>query len=253
MTFRGGKAGGGGFSSLAFEPLPGAVKEVEGVSAIWSRKTKEECLLLEGKAASETAVKHEAPGKRVLHLATHGFFLGDGPPSSYRDDEGIDAVAAASASDPDHPPRLENENSLFRTGLAFAGANRREAAPEGQDDGILTAQEIATLDLRGVEWAVLSACDTGAGEVRTGEGVFGLRRAFQVAGARMLVMSLWPVEDEEARAWMQIFYEARFGSGLAVAEAARRASLALLRESRAAGKRGHPAGWAAFVAAGDWR
>jgi len=79
------------------------------------------------------------------------------------------------------------ENPLLLSGLAFAGANRRTSAKPEESDGILTAEEIASLNLEGVDWAVLSACNTGAGEIKVGEGVFGLRRAFQVAGAKTVV------------------------------------------------------------------
>jgi CHAT domain-containing protein len=142
---------------------------------------------------------------------------------------------------------------LRLSGLALAGANRRAAAGEAEEDGILTAEEIASLDLSQVGWVVLSACDTGAGDVRAGEGVFGLRRAFQVAGAGTLIMSLWSVDDEATRRWMEALYEGRFESDLDTAAAARRASLDVLREQRARNGSTHPFTWGAFVAAGDWR
>ena len=142
---------------------------------------------------------------------------------------------------------------MLLSGLALAGANRRAQAKPDEDDGILTAEEVASLDLSGVEWAVLSACDTGVGEIKAGEGVFGLRRAFQVAGARTVVMSLWSVEDQATRAWMRALYEGRFQRKLSTADAVHQASLAVLRDRRANGQSTHPFFWAAFVAAGDWR
>ena len=135
----------------------------------------------------------------------------------------------------------------------LAGANHRSAAGEGEDDGILTAEEIGSLDLSGVEWAVLSACDTGVGEIRAGEGVFGLRRAFQVAGTRTLIMSLWSVDDESTRSWMKALYEGRLKSHLDTAEAVHQATLTVLKQRRDAGLSTNPFYWAAFVAAGDWR
>ena len=99
------------------------------------------------------------------------------------------------------------ENPLLLSGLALAGANRRAAAGPDEDDGILTAEEVASLNLQGTEWAVLSACDTGLGEIKAGEGVFGLRRAFQIAGARTVIMSLWSVDDRATRPWMRALYE----------------------------------------------
>jgi CHAT domain-containing protein len=125
------------------------------------------------------------------------------------------------------------------------------ASAEG-DDGILTAEEVAGLDLSGVELVVLSACDTGVGEIAAGEGVFGLRRAFQIAGARSVIMSLWSVDDLSTRAWMRALYEGRFDRDLPTADAVHEASLALLRDRRSKGLSTHPFYWAAFVAAGDW-
>jgi CHAT domain-containing protein len=100
---------------------------------------------------------------------------------------------------------------------------------------------------------VLSGCDTGVGEVKVGEGVFGLRRAFQVAGARTVIMSLWSVEDQVTRQWMRQLYAGRLIKDLSTADAVREASLAVLRQRRAKGLSAHPFHWAAFVAAGDWR
>ncbi len=112
---------------------------------------------------------------------------------------------------------------------------------------------MATLNLNGVEWAVLSACDTGLGEIRAGEGVFGLRRAFQVAGARTVIMSLWSVDDQATRAWMRALYDARFRRSLSTADAVRTASITVLKDRREKGLSTLPFYWAAFVAAGDWR
>ena len=100
---------------------------------------------------------------------------------------------------------------------------------------------------------MLSACDTGLGEIRAGEGVFGLRRAFQVAGARTVIMSLWSVDDQATRAWMRALYEARFRRGLNTAAAVHAASVAVLSDRRAKKQSTLPVYWAAFVAAGDWR
>ena len=104
-----------------------------------------------------------------------------------------------------------------------------------------------------VQWAVLSACDTGRGEIRVGEGVLGLRRAFQIAGARTLIMSLWPVEDESAEAWMRVLYRARFEERMTTDDAVREASLEVLRTRRAADASDHPFYWGGFVAAGSWK
>ena len=100
---------------------------------------------------------------------------------------------------------------------------------------------------------MLSACDTGLGQLRAGEGVFGLRRAFQVAGARTVVMSLWSVDDQATRLWMRALYEGRLKRNLSTADAVREASLSVLRDRRARQQSTHPFYWAGFVAAGDWR
>lgn len=238
-----------GFQTIAFEPLPGTLQEVDDVSGLWSTKSdaaSEPARVLIGARATETAFKEEAPGYRVLHLATHGFFIGDGCPTS--DTRAMRGVGGLISS----APSAQADNPLLLSGLALAGANRRASARPDEDEGILTAEEVASLDLGGVEWAVLSACDTGVGEVRAGEGVFGLRRAFQVAGARTVIMSLWSVEDQAARAWMHLLYEGRFQKGLPTADAVHNASLTMLRDRRARGFSTDPFYWAAFVAAGDW-
>jgi len=145
------------------------------------------------------------------------------------------------------------ENPLLLSGLAFAGANRRTSAKRDETDGILTAEEIAGINLEGVDWAVLSACDTGAGEIKVGEGVFGLRRAFKVAGAKTVIISLWPVEDEATRQWMATLYREHFLNGKDTGESVRAASMQILRQRRAKHQTTHPFYWGAFIAAGDWR
>jgi CHAT domain-containing protein len=103
-----------------------------------------------------------------------------------------------------------------------------------------------------VDWAVLSACDTGNGELRDGEGVLGLERAFRVAGARSVLMTLWPVDDDVTRRFMHQFYAQRLGLHASTADSAWNASRKLLAERRAAGKSTHPWYWAGFVSSGGW-
>jgi len=234
---RGAPPGAPDFARLRFDPLPGAQREGDVVVEAWStaggwrrwlRRDASSIVRLSGAAASEAAFKENVRGRRVVHLATHGFVLAPGD----------DAIGA---------------NPLLRAGLALAGANARASVAPGEEDGILTAEEIASLDLRGCEWAVLSACDSGSGEIVDGEGVIGLCRAFRVAGARTLLLSLWPVEDESARRWIRELYVARFGRGLSTDRAVSAASLACLKALREHGKYPHPFRWASFVAAGDWR
>ena len=236
---------------LRFDALPGSAREAETIVAIWKQgqasiePADAGAARFTGRSATEAALKERARGVRVLHLATHGFFLGG------RCGSALAQPAEARKGDPS-PNTGDAGNPLLLAGFALAGANARGAAGSAED-GVLTAEEVAALNLRGVEWAVLSGCDTGVGEIRAGEGVFGLRRAFQVAGARTVIMSLWRVDDDSTRRWMTSVYEQRFVRRLGTAEAVRQASLDQLRRRRRAGTGTHPFYWAGFIAAGDWR
>lgn len=231
-----------------FEALPGSLNEIGDISALWPKTRPTDVTILSGPAATESAVKRAVSGHRVVHLATHGFFLGSDCAPSLAGRRAVGGIARSSTM-----ATVAAENPLLLTGLVLAGANNRGKATLDQDEGILTAEEIAGLNLEGTEWAGLSACDTGLGEIRAGEGVFGLRRAFQIAGARTVIMSLWSVEDATARVWMRALYKGRLRKNLDTAAAVREANLFALRARRAAGQSTHPFHWAAFVAAGDWR
>jgi CHAT domain-containing protein len=128
--------------------------------------------------------------------------------------------------------------------LALAGAN----LPKNGDDGILTALEASGLNLWGTKLVTLSACDTGVGEVKNGEGIYGLRRAFVLAGAETLVMTLWPVSDYVTREVMTAYYTG-LKQGLGRREALRQAQLAMLKRQG----RSHPFYWASFIQSGDWK
>lgn len=214
-----------------FMRLAHARAEIQDIAHAWRQQPQAGAAwLLDGAEATEAEVRRLAPQARVLHLATQ--VAG----STRR----VSADAAVLS------------NPLLRAGVVLAGANHRAEAGPGQDDGILTAEEAASLDLDGTEWVVLSGCETGRGAWHASDGVLGLRRAFAVAGARTVIMSLWAVSDEYARRWMRALYEARFEQHLDTAEAVRAASLAILRARRQQGASTHPALWAAFVATGDW-
>ena len=247
-AFRGTRSACADFRAHVFDDLPATAREIDEIAPLW--KGDEAVALLTGAAASEAAFKREAPGKRVIHLATHGFFLDGKCESTLSATRGVGGLATI--EEKPKPPPPSAESPLLLSGLALAGANRRAEAGPDEEDGILTAEEIASLDLTGLDWAVLSACDTGIGRIQAGEGVLGLRRAFRVAGARTLIMSLWPVDDDAAREWMLALYEARLTKRLSTAESVRSASLRLLEMGRARGN-DHPFFWAGFVAAGDWR
>ena len=139
---------------------------------------------------------------------------------------------------------FSTENALLHSGLALAGANLNRT-PDG--NGILTALEASSLDLWGTQLVTLSACDTGVGEVKNGEGVYGLRRSFFLAGAETLVMSLWPVSDYVARDMMTSYYRG-LKHGLGRGEALRQAELAMLKRKG----RQHPFYWASFIQSGEW-
>jgi CHAT domain-containing protein/tetratricopeptide (TPR) repeat protein len=248
--------------TVRFPYLPGTDREARNVASIWEHRPlgsaaaydgqvgrsvpNRDALVLTGRQASEAAFKLEAPGRRVLHVATHGFFLGAG---CGRRAPGSRAISVESTDRTNSVPL----NPLLLTGLALAGVNDPDAAGADAEDGVLTGEEIAAMDLHGVEWAVLSACDTGVGTLYEGEGVLGLRRAFQLAGVRTSILSLWAVEDEPAEQWMSVLYEARLERGLATADAVHEAGLQILRTRRGTGVSTHPFYWASFVAAGEWR
>jgi CHAT domain-containing protein/Tfp pilus assembly protein PilF len=239
----------GNLRSAHFDSLPATRREVEDILDLWRSTADQEAVRLTGPGATEEAFETLAVGRRVIHLATHGFFLDGRCVSASQGNRGIGGLTTAGAR---HSLSSSLGNPLLLSGLVLAGANRREAPDLRAGNGVLTAEEIVALDLSGVEWAVLSACDTGVGVIQPGEGVLGLRRAFQVAGVSTLIMSLWSVEDDDARAWMHELYRARLG-GLSTVEAVHRATLDALESRRQAGLPTHPSSWGAFVAAGDWR
>lgn len=232
--------------SMRFEPLYASEDELRDVVEVWRALPSQPPLkeLVRGRA-TETSVKRLAAGQRVLHLATHGFYLGGN--CTLHEITGLRGEARR------HLRLGDLEDPLLLSGLAFAGANHRRAAGPEEDDGILTAEEVAALDLLGVEWAVLSACESGLGEVRTGEGILGLRRAFANAGVRTLIMSLWPIDDDSTRQWMRSLYHHRFAAGATTIDAVNEANRDLLTARRKAGLSTHPFYWAGFVAVGDWR
>ncbi len=254
-------------ASVRFPPLPGAAEEARAVASLWERPASGQptgppapdaaagrVTLLTGADATEAAFKSGAAGRRVLHIATHGFFLERNCVGSAIAPAGMRGIGAvADVTEPAVTGPESQAESSWIAGLAFAGAGAGAVAGPAEENGLLLAEEVATLDLTGVEWAVLSACETAVGDARPGEGVFGLKSSFHVAGAASLIMSLWPVEDAAARAWMEALYEGRLRRNLGTAAAVHRASLNLLRARRERGESTDPFFWGGFVATGDWR
>ena len=222
-------------ASLMWPPLPGTGQEADAVA-----KSIAGAKVYRGNDATEAAVK-QVRGPRVLHLATHGFFLPDEPPPAPKDAARTAAVPAAQPGAPAAAP--PTENPLLRSGLAFAGANKLAS---GDEDGILTAMEASGLDLMGTKLVVLSACETGVGKVTNGDGVYGLRRALVIAGAESLVMSLWQVDDTATKDLMTGYY-ARLKAGKGRSTALRDIQLELSAKKEYA----HPFYWASFLPAGD--
>jgi len=189
-----------GREGLRFDQLPGAAREARLVAEQARELGFAVPVLHLGTNATEAGL-YELRSPTVLHLATHGFFLPEFSQTPKSEDEDAAGLLLNSRANP-----------MFRSGLALSGAQRtiehwaggRRVDPE--NDGIVTVGEIATLDLRRTRLVVLSACDTGLGEVRIGEGVLGLRRGFIQAGAQNLLITLWPIDDVSAVDLMRDFY-----------------------------------------------
>jgi CHAT domain-containing protein/Tfp pilus assembly protein PilF len=248
--------------------LQGSLAEAEGIAQLWPGPRR---VVLKGEEAGEAALRAHLPGARYIHLATHGFFADPRFRGAFQAADRESGTRGLLAR-PGGRSGVLGRNPLLLSGVVLAGANlppptNEWGAPVG-DDGILTAEEVADLDLGGAELVVLSACDTGLGEVAGGEGVFGLQRAFALAGARTVVASLWKVDDEATRELMTRFYENLWHKRLGTLQAMRQAQLSILRgqpvtsvprelgpaEPASPGTkkaRAHPWLWAAWVLSGD--
>ena len=221
--------------TMTYDRLPGTAQEARAIQTLLPGAR----VLLQADATEAALKRLRAP--RVLHIATHGFFLQDQPGEESADDASTPLTRGDGARARRRP---DKENPLVRSGLVLAGVHQEQSGPG--EDGVLTALEAAGLDLWGTQLVVLSACETGLGEVRNGAGVYGLRRALMLAGSETQVMSLWAVDDAATRDLMTGFY-ARLHAGEGRAAALRQVQLAMLR-----GNRRHPFFWAPFIGSGAW-
>jgi tetratricopeptide (TPR) repeat protein len=223
---------------IYFPPLPNAEREGEALRELLPDAT----LLTKGQATKAALSQIRSP--KLLHIATHSFFL-DNQQLTSPGERGARAIT----DDPERALQLLEQRGvridspLLRSGLALAGVNEHKE----DDNGILTALEVTGLNLWGTKLVALSACDTGVGEVKNGDGVHGLRRALVLAGAETQVMSLWAVSDKATRELMVAYY-GRLKQGQGRGEALRRVQLEMLKNVN----RRHPYYWASFIQSGEW-
>lgn len=228
-----------GVSRLGFLPLPGTAQEGEAIA----KQFRGAALHTEKKA--NKSVLMSVAGPKVLHIATHGFFLDE---SALEEVEGTRGFTIEAETPPSEeragtqppPPRV---SPMLRSGMALSGANERG---QTRGDGILTAFEASGLDLDGTKLVVLSACETGLGKMTQSDGVMGLRRAFVLAGAETTVMSLWKVDDEATRD-MMIGYYRRLEAGGGRSESLREVRLQMMHAKATS----HPFYWASFIVSGN--
>jgi CHAT domain-containing protein len=266
--------------ALQFAPLPGTRDEADAVGRLFERTRSGTVERLSGLGATKDRLSANLVGKRYLHLATHGYFAPPEAKSALAPDDPKTTLASYEGMG---PREVSGFYPGLLSGLVWAGANDPPTNPAtGLVDvgaGIMTAEEVAGLDLSACELAVLSACETGLGRTAGGEGVLGLQRAFHQAGARTVLASLWKVEDAATSVLMEEFYTNLWQKKLPKLEALRRAQLAILTHPERIERRGlelahrglntaapkprpgggtilnrvHPSLWAAFVLSGEFR
>jgi len=222
---RGNNTRSADLGTLDYKPLPGTKEEIEAIAPLLGNAA----ILEAGEATEEAVTQTKQP--QILHLATHGFFFKN-------------SDIAAEPTQPRETPAITAENPLLRSGLALAGFNSRNETSSNLD-GVLTALEVTALNLRGTQLVVLSACETALGDVANGDGVYGLRRAFTIAGAESQLMSLWKVSDFHTQEMMVGYYQ-RLKDGMGRSEAMRDIQLEMLKKYE------YPFYWGSFIPAGNW-
>ena len=245
------------FAAARYEPLEGTAAEASAIGDLLPQAQ----VFTVGEATESNLKRVTRP--RILHIATHGFFLPDQPRPASANTRGLRVEVSKDTSAQNVMPQ---ENPLLRSGLIFAGVNQR--ASGSNEDGVMTALEVAGLDLWGTKLVVLSACETGLGDVKNGAGVYGLRRALVLAGSETQVLSLWQVSDAATRDLMVAYYKL-LKAGASRTEALRQVQLAMIGGANleeVGARRGigadkivsahtrwnHPFYWAAFIPSGAW-
>jgi CHAT domain-containing protein len=203
----------------SFSRLPDTKKEADTIQQILTDRMRVSVKNYQDEKAIE-GVLNAAESPRIMHLATHGYFI--------QKDEA--------------KQMLLKDNPMLRSGIALAGINL--SLKEGKDEGIMSAEKVMGLRLMGTDLVVLSACETGVGDVQSGEGVFGLKRAFILSGAKAVILSLWSVPSEETMELMIRFY-GLMADGKSKAEALRQAKLEMMK------KKPNPFYWGAFILVGN--
>ena len=227
------------FVNLKFGSLAATSEEGEQIKKIFPNTN-----IITGTKATEEAIK-QLKTPSILHLATHGFFLPD------KEIKSVSPAINQLNNQLDKPQYVNLENPLLRSGLALAGFNNRQnkQSNNNTEDGVLTALEVAGLNLRGTELVVLSACETGIGDVKTGDGVYGLRRALVIAGSQTQLLSLWKVADDGTKDLMVEYYQ-KIKAGKGRHEALREVQLEFLNSNT---EYNHPYYWASFIPSGNWK
>jgi len=215
-----------------FNPLRYGKEETDLISRSFENQEGVKVVEYYGSDAREDVIKHMNHPPRLLHISTHGFYC----------------------TEKTNDDAKSNVNPLLRSGMVLAGANNlikgnKNVNSDG-DDGILTAFEVSRINLVGTELATLSACETGVGETSDGQGIFGLRRAFQHTGVKSILMSLWKVPDKETAELMEGFYT-RWFHGKSKRDALRESALEILNRVRNERGTGHPILWGGFVLSGN--
>ena len=226
-----------GYLFPPLSPLPGTEAEAKFLRAIFPGGT----VFLNAQATESVLTQARRP--ELLHIGTHGYFFPDVKPEFETNPEASRLIRLMDRPIP--VEKVRQENPLLRSYLFFAGANHSEK--NTKNDGILTALEASSLNLWGTKLVVLSACDTGLGDVRNGDGVYGLRRALVLAGSESQMVSLWPVSDTATRELMTRYYQLlKAGEGRSAA--LRQIRLEFLKNP----KRQQPFYWASFILSGEW-